>query len=185
MIRERMDMKGIIIYSSSTGNTKRMAEYIGNIIGEQYELDVFHVEDSPKIDSYDFILLGGWINKGHIDSKAKKAWKKIKDKPLGLFATLGADPNSEHGQDMKKVLENLVKDHTSLGVYLCRGTIDPKLIKHLEGFSGKVIPKGLREKIIESGRKASEATEEELEEAARYFLKNIKELDESPPKDYE
>ena len=38
-------MKGIIIYSSRTGNTKRMAEKIYDILKDKYEMTIKDIND--------------------------------------------------------------------------------------------------------------------------------------------
>lgn len=96
-------MKGIIIYSSKTGNTKRMAKKIYESLKDKYQMEIEDIIDSPDAEGYDFVLLGGWIDRGTLEGKALKYINQIKNKNLGLFATLGAMPDSEHG---KKVICN-------------------------------------------------------------------------------
>ena len=169
-------MKGIIIYSSKTGNTKRMAEKIYEALKDEYEMTIKNIRDSPDMESYEFVLLGGWVDRGTLESQARKYLDKIKNKKLGLFATLGAMPNSEHGKKVIKNLEELLKDKDSLGQYICPGLVDPKMIEKLRGITGVVVPKKIKEKMIETSLESREATEEELEEAAKYFVYKIDQL---------
>lgn len=166
-------MKGIIIYSSKTGNTKRMAEKIYEALKDEYEMTIKNIRDSPDMESYEFVLLGGWVDRGTLEPQARKYLDKIKNKKLGLFATLGAMPDSEHGKKVIKNLEELLKDKDSLGQYICPGLVDPKMIEKLRGITGVVVPKKIKEKMIETSLESREATEEELEEAARYFAESI------------
>ncbi|WP_019124520.1 flavodoxin family protein [Peptoniphilus grossensis] len=169
-------MKGLIIYSSKTGNTKRMAEKIYEVLKKEYQMTIKDIRDAPEVEKFDFILLGAWIDRGTLETKALKFLKTIKNKKIGLFATLGAMPDSEHG---RKVIDNLIellKDRKSLGQYICPGQVDPKMIEKLRGITGLVVPKKIKEKMIETSLKSREATEEELEEAAKYFAENIKYL---------
>lgn len=166
-------MKGIIIYSSKTGNTKRMAEKIYEALKDEYEMTIKNIRDSPDMESYEFVLLGGWVDRGTLEPQARKYLDKIKNKKLGLFATLGAMPDSEHGKKVIKNLEELLKDKDSLGQYICPGLVDPKMIEKLRGITGVVVPKKIKEKMIETSLESREAREEELEEAARYFAESI------------
>ena len=166
-------MKGIIIYSSKTGNTKRMAEKIYEALKDEYEMTIKNIRDSPDMESYEFVLLGGWVDRGTLEPQARKYLDKIKNKKLGLFATLGAMPDSEHGKKVIKNLEELLKDKDSLGQYICPGLVDPKMIEKLRGITGVVVPKKIKEKMIETSLESRKATEEELEEAARYFAESI------------
>ena len=169
-------MKGIIIYSSKTDNTKRMAEKIYEALKDEYEMTIKDIRDSPEIENYDFILLGGWVDRGTLEPQARKYLDKIKNKKLGLFATLGAMPDSEHGRKVIKNLENLLIGKESLGQYICPGLVDPKMIEKLKGIKGMVVPKKIKEKMIDTSLKSRVATEEELEEAAKYFRDKIDQL---------
>lgn len=169
-------MKGLIIYSSKTGNTKRMAEKIYEVLKDKQQMTIKDIREAPKIEEYDFILLGGWIDRGTLETKTLKLLKTIKNKKIGLFATLGAMPDSEHGRKVIKNIEDLLNDRDSLGRYICPGLVDPKMIEKLKGITGLVVPKKIKEKMIETSLKSRKATEEELLEAANYFAENIKQL---------
>ena len=169
-------MKGIIIYSSKTGNTKRMAKKIYEALKDKYQMEIEDIIDSPDVEGYDFVLLGGWIDRGTLEGKALKYLENIKNKKLGLFATLGAMPDSEHGKKVLGNLKDLLKDRESLGQYICPGQVDPKMIEKLKGIKGVVVPKKIKEKMIDTSLKSREATEEELLKAANYFAENINRL---------
>jgi len=54
-------MKGIVVYDSSYGNTKKIAETIAETLRELgIELDAFYVKDVKKLSArdYDFLVLG-------------------------------------------------------------------------------------------------------------------------------
>lgn len=169
-------MKGLIIYSSKTGNTKRMAEKIYEVLKDEHKMTIKDIRDAPEVEQFDFILLGAWIDRGTLEPKTLKFLKNIENKKLGLFATLGAMPDSEHGRKVIKNLEKLLIDRDSLGQYICPGQVDPKMIEKLKGIKGVVVPNKIKEKMIDTSLKSRKATEEELEEAAKYFAENIKYL---------
>ena len=169
-------MKGLIIYSSKTGNTKRMAEKIYEALKDKQQMTIKDIREAPQIEEYDFILLGGWIDRGTLETKTLKLLKTIKNKKIGLFATLGAMPDSEHGRKVIKNLQDLLKDRDSLGQYICPGLVDPKMIEKLKGITGLVVPKKIKEKMIETSLKSRKATEEELKEAENYFIEKIKKI---------
>ena len=147
-------MKGIIIYSSKTDNTKRMAEKIYEALKDEYEMTIKNIRDSPDIESYDFVLLGGWVDRGTLEAKSLKYLENIKNKKLGLFATLGAMPDSEHGRKVIKNLEGLLIGKESLGQYICPGLVDPKMIEKLKGIKGVIVPKKIKEKMIDTSLKS-------------------------------
>ena len=170
-------MKGIIIYSSKTGNTKTMAEAIYDKLRGFCDMEIADINEKKDPQNYDFALIGGWIDKSYPDSKALKLIKSTKQNNLRLFATLGAMPNSEHGIKVEKNMNELLKDKNSLGVFECPGLVDPKLIDKMKGFTAKIIPAHIRDQMVETGIKSRYATKEELDEASNYFLEKVKTLD--------
>ncbi|MBU5669441.1 flavodoxin family protein [Peptoniphilus sp. MSJ-1] len=174
-------MKGLIIYSSKTGNTKHMAEVICQEISNTSDVDLVDIKEYKNMteshkENYDFILLGAWIDRGTLENKAMKLFKSLENQKIGLFATLGAMPDSEHGRKVIKNLEELLKDKESLGQYICPGLVDEKMIEKLKGITGMVVPKHVKEKMIETSIASRYATEEELEEAGKYFKEKIEEF---------
>lgn len=170
-------MKGIIIYSSKTGNTKKMAETIYETIVRSGDIDVelADVKENKAIESYDFALIGAWVDKALPDSAALKLIKSTNQQNLGLFVTMGAMPDSEHGEQVEQNLSDLLKDKNSLGTYKCPGLVDPNLTRKMKGFTGKIVPSHIRDKMVKAGEESRYATQEELEQAGNYFLNRIKE----------
>jgi len=173
-------MKGIVIYSSKTGNTKNMAEFIYSEIKNLGDVEISDIKDlkgkEESLDKLDFVLLGAWIDRGTIEGKAMKLLKKLNNKKVGLFATLGAMPDSEHGHKVIKNLENLLEDRETLGQYICPGLVDPKMIEKLKGITGVVVPKHVKEKMIETSLESRNATEKELQKAAEYFKNHLENI---------
>lgn len=169
-------MRGIVLYSSKTGNTQRMANIIYKHLQDLCEMDIYSVEEKENIDDYDFAIVGGWINRAKLDSRAGKIVKNSRLKNIGLFSTLGANPDSEHGNKCQKNLEDSIKNKNSLGVYQCNGLVEEKLIKNLESGKRFFIPKKIREKMIEASKNSRMATEEELNEAGNFFRENVKKI---------
>ncbi|OPA74504.1 flavodoxin family protein [Campylobacter pinnipediorum] len=125
-------MKKIVVYSSLTGNTKKIGEAIASKIG----CNAFSFEDERVADlsEYDFIAVGYYIDKGGPDAHFKRYIKeKVKNKKVGLFITLGAEPDGEHGAEMLeggvKILEQ--NGNEVLRKFICQGAIDPKMIQEM------------------------------------------------------
>ncbi len=121
-------MKNLIVYSSLTGNTKKVAEACKSIANEEW--DILAVNQDIDVDKYDTITLGFWVDKGTADQKSLELIKKIKNKRIAFFATLGAYPDSDHAMKTLDRVETLFKEngnevHSS---FICQGAIDPKLI---------------------------------------------------------
>ena len=120
-------MRTLVVYSSRTGNTKKVADAIYEIMPDGSR--IASVEEDPNVEDYDFVAAGFWVDRGKPDRKAEDYLKKIKGKKIGLFATLGADPDSEHAKDCIERASEMVKaDNDLIGHFVCQGKVDPKLI---------------------------------------------------------
>ncbi len=123
-------MNSIVVYSSRTGNTLKVAQAVYEALPSPRAL--FPVDDAPDPDAYDFIALGFWVDKGTADEKTRRYLKKLKDKPIFLFGTLGAYPESDHGIKCINNVKALAADNKILGTFLCQGRVDPEMIKWME-----------------------------------------------------
>lgn len=123
-------MKAMVVYSSRTGNTKKIAEAVHSVLPEN--ADIYPVQSAPDPEIYDFVALGFWVDKGEPDAAMGKYMDRVLGKYVGLFGTLGAWPDSEHAKEsMRNAVERVAKN-TVLGTFLCQGKIDPKLLAAME-----------------------------------------------------
>ena len=90
-----MKMKGIVIYDSSYGNTKKIAEIITDTLKNfGIAVDLFYVKDVKKLSaqSYNFLVLGSPTKFGTMSFAIKFFFGKVKDKewmnkPFAAFDT--------------------------------------------------------------------------------------------------
>jgi menaquinone-dependent protoporphyrinogen IX oxidase len=88
-------MKGIVIYDTSYGNTKKIAETISDTLKESgIDVDLFHVKDVKKLSGkdYDFLVLGSPTKFGTMSFAIRFFLGKVKDeewmnKPFAAFDT--------------------------------------------------------------------------------------------------
>lgn len=123
-------MKSMVVYSSKTGNTKKVAEAIYNALPEPK--DLFNVDEKPDPSGYDLVVAGYWVDKGTADAKAREFFKTLKNKKVALFGTLGAYPDSDHANSCREKVKALPEDNTILGDFICQGKVSPELIKMME-----------------------------------------------------
>ena len=115
----------LVVYSSRTGNTRRLAEAIAKAIDADTLLPV---ESAPDPTAYDFVAIGFWANKGGPDELAQSYMKRVVGKPVGLFGTAGVYPDSEHGkQFMSRAVAMMQANHVCC-TFHCQGQIDPELV---------------------------------------------------------
>lgn len=167
-------MKGYIIYSSLTGNTKKAAEKLAEHLSDLADWHVVDLSSGPDIQDADLLLVGAWVDQGLPEKKAL-AWIEHLDKqmPTGLFVTLGAMPDSFHGQKVAQGLADMLKDRQSLGYGLLPGLVDAKLLARVHHIPDHVLSPDIRQQMIEAGEKSRWATEEEYQTLADIFRQNI------------
>lgn len=122
-------MKTLIVYSSLTGNTKKIAQAIAKNLedGELISADQFQ---PSMIHNFDFFLIGYWVNQGDCDNKTLEILEHLKGKRIALFGTLGAKKQTEYYDMIKHRVEKHVKDTHFLGHFLCQGSVSEKTIEH-------------------------------------------------------
>ena len=109
-------MKGIVVYDSSHGNTKKIAETIAETLKESgLEIDNFYVKDVKKLSArdYDFIVLGSPTRFGTMSFAVKGFLGKVKskewmNKPFAAFDTeLRENIEKKEGSAAEKIAEKL------------------------------------------------------------------------------
>ncbi|MGN0861504.1 MAG: flavodoxin family protein [Candidatus Spyradosoma sp.] len=119
-------MKSLIVYSSKTGNTKKIAEAVLSVMPAGTE--IFPVENAPDPDAYDFVAVGYWVDKGTANAEMAAYLPKIRGKKVGVFFTLGAFPESDHAKKSFEGGVSLLGEGCEVvAKFWCQGAIDPKL----------------------------------------------------------
>jgi menaquinone-dependent protoporphyrinogen IX oxidase len=88
-------MKGIVIFDTSYGNTRSIAEAISETLKESgIEIDTFYIKDVKKLSAmdYDFLVMGSPTKFGTMSNTVKGFLNKLKtaewaDKPFAAFDT--------------------------------------------------------------------------------------------------
>ena len=81
-------MKVSILYSSKTGNTRKLAYSIANELSD-FEItitDIKTMESLPQADAY---LIGYWVDKAQPNEEAKHCIEQITGKPVGYLMYCG------------------------------------------------------------------------------------------------
>ncbi len=165
-------MKVLFTYSSKTGNTKMLCDAVYENIKDKCEIDYTAVKDAPKdLSTYDLIIVGFWVDKGTANKKARKFIDIIENKKVAFLGTLGAAPDSEHGQKCVRKLPDIVnKLNEYLGVVLARGKVNEKLIKRIKLLP---LPKDIKDKMYEASIDSRPPNEEEMKKASEFILNLI------------
>lgn len=158
-------MKSLVVYSSRTGNTQKVARTIYDALPEPK--DIFSAKEAPDPSGYDFLALGFWVDKGMVNAGSARYMETVKDKKIGLFGTLGAYPDSDQARQCLKNARALVKDNEILGEFLCQGKVDPALIKMMDDPHHSMTPER-RARLEEA---AKHPDEKDLANAKALFVK--------------
>lgn len=124
-------MKTLITYSSKTGNTKKVAEGILEVLPENTV--IAPIEDNVNPDEFDIVLIGFWVDKTLADENIRNYTKRLKGKKVSIFATLGDYPDTDHAKDSLKVMRELLEQENEVvKEFICQGKIDPKITNYFE-----------------------------------------------------
>ncbi|WDP92555.1 MAG: flavodoxin family protein [Desulfobacter sp.] len=122
-------MKSLIIYSSQSGNTQKLAQAVyDNIEGEK---QIASVETAPaSADGYDLVAVGFWLQAGKPDPKTLKFLETFNSNgKVFLFATHGAAKGSDHARSAMDHAAGLLKGAQLAGTYSCQGEVSPKVLE--------------------------------------------------------
>ncbi len=124
-------MKSLIVYSSQSNNTKKLADAIyENLDGEK---DIFPVDQAPSPQGYDMAFVGFWLMAGKPDPKTSEYLEKLeKGDCLFLFGTHGAAAGSDHVKNAIDHAIGLKNDAEIKGVFTCQGEVNPKVLEKVK-----------------------------------------------------
>jgi len=115
-------MKNLIVYSSKTGNTKKLAEALYEYIPGPKE--IAPVSEAPDPEGYTFIAAGFRIENGAPDAAMQEYLKKIiEDCQLFLFCTHASRRGSEMVHNALKTARELPRHTRVVGEYECLGEV--------------------------------------------------------------
>lgn len=122
-------MKTVVLYSSRTGNTKKVAEAIASVLPAG--TPCLPVGEAPAdLEEYDCVFLGFWVDRGTVNEEAKNVLSGLQNKHVAVFATLGAPPDSVHALSaLDNAAALLPSGKAPAGRFICQGAVDPKLIE--------------------------------------------------------
>ncbi|WP_107571835.1 flavodoxin family protein BilS [Clostridioides difficile] len=169
-------MKSLILYSSLTGNTKKIACSIYEAIQGKKEIKNISelVDDSIDYENYDIVFLGYWVDKGICDRNSKQVLENIHNKKIALFGTMGASTKGSYGASIIEKIESIIpKDNEILGSFICQGKIAEGLkVKYKEMLKLSPDNEHIRQQLNNHEESQSHPDEQEIYEA-NVFAKNM------------
>ena len=116
-------MKGLVIYDSSHGNTRQVAEAISDSMKDSgIGVDTFYVKKTGKLkaEEYDFLVVGSPTKWGTMSFTTKRFLGKVKskewaNKPFAAFDTENPENiERKEGSAAEKIAEQLQEKHMRL-----------------------------------------------------------------------
>ena len=148
-------MKGVVIFDTSHGNTREIAEVISETLKEaNIEVDTYYVKDAKKLNGkdYDFLVLGSPTKLGTMSFTMRGFLGKIKseewtNKPFVAFDTeLPDNIERNEGSAAEKIAERLKEKQMNpllpvlksvvLGM---KGPLQEGEIERAKEYAGKVV----------------------------------------------
>ncbi|MFZ5758195.1 MAG: flavodoxin family protein [Thermodesulfobacteriota bacterium] len=121
-------MKSLIVFSSQSGNTKKLAEAVAEELPGIKELVA--VENAPDhFDDADLLAVGFWLMGGKPDPKSSEFLSKTAGKKLFLFATHGAARDSAHARAAMEHAMRLAQGAQVVGTFSCQGAVQSAVME--------------------------------------------------------
>lgn len=120
-------MKTLIVFSSKTGNTQKLAEAVNNrICGEK---TICSVGEAPDPAGFDLVVLGFWLMAGKPDPKSSEFLGKVGNTRLFLMATHGAAADSAHALKAMEHARSIAASAQIAGTFNCQGEVSPAFLE--------------------------------------------------------
>ena len=109
-----------IIFSSLTGNTKKLADTIRAVLPAE-DCDYFGAPKAEELHS-EILYIGFWTDKGNADSATLELLSKLRDKKVFLFGTAGFGGSEAYFQKiLEHVKQSVGPSNSVFGEYMCQG----------------------------------------------------------------
>ncbi len=110
----------LVVYSSVTGNTKKIAEAFCEEVGGT----LARVEEAKEPEGYDAVAIGYWLWRGGPDPKTAAYLSQLSGVNVAFLETHAADNRSEHSVTaFARAAARLGKDCRVLNVFECQGQV--------------------------------------------------------------
>lgn len=160
-----------VVFSSSTGNTKLLADAIDEALPKENR-DYFG-EITPEEPESEMLYVGFWTDRGNADKTALEFLQRLKNKKVFLFGTAGFGGSEDY---FKKILANaesaLDGSNTVTGEFMCQGKMPQAVRERYMSMKAQPNPPANLDMLIENfDRALSHPDAEDLERLKKTVLK--------------
>ena len=112
-------MKIAVVYKSLTGNTKLVAEAIGNVLMPEHDVCICEPAECPEADLY---FVGSWIDKGNCTKEIAEFLTTLENQKIAFFATAGFGGSKEYYDALaERIKAQIPVSNKVVGLYFCQG----------------------------------------------------------------
>ena len=109
-----------ILFSSLTGNTKKLADAIHETLPEE-GCEYFGAIKTP-VPSSELLYIGFWTDKGNADNETLTLLSTLKNRRIFLFGTAGFGGSDAYFQKiLGQVKQSIDSSNAVIGEYMCQG----------------------------------------------------------------
>ena len=120
-------MKTLIVYSSKTGNTQKLAAVVNEMVtGEK---TFCPIQEAPEPEGFDLVVVGFWLQAGKPEPKSAEYLAKVAATNLFLIATHGAADDSAHAKNAMETAKALAPHAQVVGTFNCQGEVNPAVLE--------------------------------------------------------
>ncbi len=123
-------MKTLIVYSSKSGNTRKLAQAVYDFLPGEKVLKP--VTESPDPAGFDFVVIGFWLQAGKADPASYEYLEKLPPSNVFLFASHGAGTDSAHARNAVEGAEKLVASSQIFGTFNCQGEVKAEFLAKVQ-----------------------------------------------------
>lgn len=124
---KKSSQKVLIVHSSRSGNTKKLAEAVNSLLGGEKTLCA--ITDAPEPEGYDLVALGFWLMAGKPDPASAEYLSRIGASKLFLFSTHGAATGSDHALKAMAAAKSMAPSAQIVGTFECQGEVNPTFLE--------------------------------------------------------
>lgn len=107
-----------VVYATSTGNTKLLADNVAEVLGK----DCTYIgQPDEKSKEADVIFIGFWTDKGNCNEEIKKFISELENKKVFLFGSAGAGSEDYLNMVINNVKGELDGSCEVVGEFMCQG----------------------------------------------------------------
>jgi len=118
-------MSAIVVYSSQSNNTKKVAEAVAS----ELDCEMKTVADAGDISGYDTVAVGFWLKAGGPDPATLKFLPELAGKKVFLFATHGAAVGTPPADNAMVKAKELAAGAEIVGTFDCPGEVAGKVLE--------------------------------------------------------